>query len=281
MKNIDINIEDIRPIIQLALNEDIGNGDITTNAIFSGSEMTEAVIITKEDAVFAGGPVVEFIYNEIDTAVNLECLKNEGEKIHSGDELIIIKGPANRILIGERIALNFLGHMCGVAAATRRMSSLLEGTSIKLLDTRKTIPGFRILDKYAVKAGGGDNHRMGLYDMVLIKDNHIKAAGSITEAINKIKTAYNTKFKIEVETTNLDEVKEALKGNVDIIMLDNMDREMMKEAISLINCNAKIEISGNVDEERITEIRDLKIDYISSGAITHSVKTADLSMRFK
>jgi len=278
---LDINLEEIKSIIQLALKEDIGTGDITTSAIFKGDEVSEAVITAKEEGIICGGPVVEYIYKLVDPSLDVKCLKGDGEKISAGDDAVIIHGLTKSILSGERVALNFLGHMSGVATISGKLSSLLEGTSIKLLDTRKTLPGFRILDKYAVRAGGAHNHRTGLYDMVLIKDNHINAAGSITGAVKQVKDAYGAKYRIEVETMNLEEVNEALDTDVDIIMLDNMDKETMREAIDNINGKSEVEASGNMNEERIREIRDLRLDYISIGAITHSVKSLDLSMRFR
>ncbi len=270
--------KDIKPIILLALREDIGDGDVTSNAIFNGNGKAEAVIISKEDGIFCGGEVAKSVYEEIDPTVKVSILKNDGKKIHKGEEVLKIKGHTKSIFLGERTVLNFVGHMSGVATRTKNICTLLKGTGIKVLDTRKTIPGFRLLDKYSVKAGGGQNHRIGLYDMVLIKDNHIKAAGSITEAVNRVKKVYGKKYKIEVETTNLIEVKEAVKSKVDIIMLDNMKKETIKKAIGLINGNIKIDVSGNIDEKKIKQIADLKIDYISIGAITHSVKAIDLSM---
>lgn len=275
-----LKYKEIKPIILLALKEDIGEGDITTNAMFNGADKSAAEIVAKEDAVFCGGDVAKLIYEEIDPSVKVSLLKKDGSNINSGDRLSKIEGHTRSVLSGERVVLNFLGRMCGIATKTRELSALLKGTSIKLLDTRKTMPGLRLLDKYAVKTGGGQNHRMGLYDMVLIKDNHIKAAGSITAAVQKVKSAYGKKFKIEVETTNLEEVREALSPDVDIIMLDNMDKDTMAEAVKIIKRKAKIEVSGNITEARIKEIKDLKIDFISTGAITHSVRSLDLSMRF-
>ncbi len=272
---------DIKPIILLALREDIGEGDITTNAIFNGNGSSEAFIVSKEDGVFCGGEVVKCVYEEIDPTLKVTILKGDGKRIKKGEEAVKIKGHTKGILVGERTVLNFIGHMSGVATKTNEISTLLKGTGIKLLDTRKTIPGFRLLDKYSVKVGGGKNHRIGLYDMVLIKDNHIRAAGSITEAVIRVKKAYEKKYKIEVETTNLEEVQEALEAKVDIIMLDNMDRDTMEKAVGTINGKAKIDVSGNMNKVKIKGITDLEINYISMGAITHSVKTLDISMRFQ
>ena len=268
------------PIIQLALKEDIGSGDVTSNAIFKKTEKSEAVIVAKEEGIFCGGDIIRFIYEEIDPAVVISPEIGDGTEVQPGNIVARISGPTQSILIGERTVLNFIQRMCGIATRTRSIRSLLEGTGITILDTRKTAPGLRLLDKYAVRIGGGSNHRMGLFDMVLIKDNHIKAAGGIREAVERVRSEHGKKYPIEVEATNLDEVQEALDSGADIIMLDNTDRKTMQEACELIRGKAKIEISGNMDEERIGEVMDLSIDYISIGALTHSVKAFDLSMRF-
>jgi nicotinate-nucleotide pyrophosphorylase (carboxylating) len=271
---------DIVPIIQLALDEDIGSGDVTSNAIFKGTEESEAVIFAKEEGIFCGGDIIRFIYEEIDPEIEVSPEIKDGTQLKPGDIVAKISGSTKNILIGERTVLNFIQRMCGIATRTRKIRTLLEGTSITILDTRKTAPGLRQLDKYAVRTGGGLNHRMGLFDMVLIKDNHIKAAGGIAEAVKRVKSEHGKKYRIEVETTNLDEVQEALDSGADIIMLDNIDRETMEEACELIRGRGKIEISGNMDEEKIRDIMDLRVDYISIGALTHSVEAFDLSMRF-
>ncbi|MBN2041136.1 MAG: carboxylating nicotinate-nucleotide diphosphorylase [Spirochaetes bacterium] len=271
--------DDIRPVIILALREDIGDGDITTNAIFNGNGNSEAVIIANEDGIFCGGEVVKLIYKEIDPTVSVSILKKDGKKIKKGDKVIKIKGHVKSLLTGERTCMNFIQRMSGIATKTGRICSQLKGTGITLLDTRKTAPGLRLLDKYSVKCGGGQNHRIGLFDMVMIKDNHIKAAGSITESVKRIRDIYGKKYRIEVETTTIDEVKEACACKPDFIMLDNMDKAMMQQAIKQVNGYAKIEISGNLDEDRLKEISDLKIDFISVGALTHSVRAFDLSMK--
>lgn len=278
--NAKIKRDDVKPIILLALREDIGQGDVTSRAIFSGEDVSEAVIIAKEKGIFCGGDIVKYIFEEIDSSLGVDVIAGEGYSVKKGEILLRVKGNTGSILTGERTVLNFLGRMCGVATRTNELVSLLNGTSIKILDTRKTMPGFRMLDKYAVRAGGGENHRMGLFDMVLIKDNHIKAAGGIAEAVAKTRKAYGDKYKIEVETTNIDEVREALSQDIDIIMLDNMDKKTMKKAVNIIDGKKKIDASGNMDKKKIRQIRDQRIDYISIGAITHSVKALDLSMKF-
>jgi nicotinate-nucleotide pyrophosphorylase (carboxylating) len=271
---------DIRPIIILALKEDIGHSDITTNAIFKNNGVSQAVIIANEEGIFCGGEVVKMIFNEIDSSVKISILAKDGKNIKKGDKLVKISGRTKSLLIGERICLNFAQRMSGIATKTYRITELLKNSGIDILDTRKTAPGLRLLDKYSVKCGGGKNHRMGLFDMVLIKNNHIKAAGNITKAINAARNAYGKKYKIEVEARTLEEVKEAVKCKPDIIMLDNMDKGTMKKAIDIINKKSKIEVSGNIEEWNIQNISDLKINFVSIGGLTHSVKAFDLSMRF-
>ncbi|MBN2402426.1 MAG: carboxylating nicotinate-nucleotide diphosphorylase [Spirochaetes bacterium] len=271
--------KDIRPIIILALREDIGDGDITTNAIFNGNGDSEAVITAKENGIFCGGDVVRIVYNEIDPTVKVNVLIKDGKEIKKGDKVAKIKGHTKSLLTGERTCLNFIQRMSGIATKTQKVSSMFLKTKISVLDTRKTAPGMRLLDKYSVKCGGGRNHRIGLFDMVLIKDNHIQAAGSITEAVKRVRNKYAKKYKVEVEAKTPDEAAEAARCEADIIMLDNMDKDTMKKSISKINNKAKIEVSGNIDEIRLKEISDLKIDYVSIGALTHSVKAFDLSMK--
>lgn len=273
--------DEILPIIMRAYEEDVQDGDITSEAIFKGNEISNAYIIAKDNGIFCGGEIVQMVYQELDPDIEIHQLVSDGSLVKNGDKVMTLKGHTKSLLIAERIALNFIQRMSGIATETNKFVKLVENTNIKILDTRKTLPGFRTLDKYSVKTGGGKNHRIGLYDLVLIKDNHIKAAGNITNAVKKVRNAWQDRFKIEVETTTLDEVKEAVDSNVDIIMLDNMDKERMKEAIKIINKQAKIEISGNMNEEKINMLKDLEIDYISIGALTHSVKAFDLSMKFE
>lgn len=271
--------KDIRPIIILALREDIGDGDITTNAIFNGNGESEAVITAKEEGIFCGGDVVKIVYNEIDPTVKVSIIIKDGKEVKKGEPVVIITGRTKSLLIGERTCLNFIQRMSGIASRTNSITGILKKTKIAVLDTRKTAPGLRLLDKYSVKCGGGKNHRTGLFDMVLIKDNHIQAAGSITETVKRVREKYGRKYKVEVEAKTLEEADEAAKCGVDVIMLDNMNNDLTKRAISIINGKAKIEVSGNIDEARLKEISDLKIDFISIGALTHSVKAFDLSMK--
>ena len=272
--------KDIRPVIILALKEDIGEGDITTNAIFQGSEQSEAVITANEDGIFCGGDVVKIIFNEIDPTVKVSILKKDGKEVKKGEKVVKISGRTKSLLTAERTCLNFIQRMSGIASRTCKMISLLKDTGITILDTRKTAPGLRLLDKYSVKCGGGKNHRIGLFDMVLVKNNHIKAAGSISEAVKRIRDKYGKKYKLEVEVRTPEEAKEAAKSGADIIMLDNMDKATMGKVISSINSKAKIEVSGNIDEAKLGEISELKIDYVSMGMLTHSVNAFDLSMKF-
>ncbi len=273
--------EKVKDIILLALNEDIGEGDITSNAVFTGREQSEAYIVAKQDGVFCGGILVAYVYRTLDPSVTVTPVAGEGSHVRKGDTTTLIKGPTRSLLTGERTALNFAQRTSGIATKTAAITALLEGSGTALLDTRKTVPGLRLIDKYAVKAGGGANHRIGLYDMVMIKDNHIRAAGSISRAVEIVRTSYGSRYPIEVETTDLAEVSEAAGSGVDVIMLDNMDTRTMKEAVAIIGGRAKVEISGNVDEERIKEIKGLGVDYISMGALTHSVSAFDLSMKFR
>lgn len=277
---INIDEVDINKLIDLAIEEDIGSGDVTSEAIFFGDEISEANIIAKDSGIFCGGKVIKKVYEKIDPEMEVTILKNDGEEISKGEIAVYLKGHTKSMLLGERISLNFSQRLSGIATKTNRIVKLLHDSEITVLDTRKTLPGFRMLDKYAVKMGGGENHRIGLYDMVMIKDNHIKAAGSITEAMHRVRKLSGTKYKIEVETTTLDEVNEAIINGADIIMLDNMDKETMNKASMIIGDKAKIEISGNVTEENVHTIKDLKVNFVSLGALTHSVKAFDLSMKF-
>lgn len=275
-----IEFSTVEPLIQLAIKEDIDGGDVTSLAIFNTGDTSRAVIVSKQQGIFCGADMARYVYEIIDPRVSVTSMASDGDIIGDRARVMTVSGPTISVLSGERIVLNFLQRMSGIATRTARVVSLLRGTKIKLLDTRKTLPGFRILDKYAVKTGGGANHRMGLYDMVMIKDNHIQAAGSISRAVSMVRGQYGARYVVEVETTNLEEVKEAVSAGADIIMLDNMDTGMMRTATGIIDKKARIEASGNMDEERIREIRALDIDYLSMGSLTHSVTAFDLSMDF-
>lgn len=276
-----MNKKEIIKIVKIALQEDIGSGDITTNLIVSNNQKGFATIYAKEDGIVAGLFVARLVFKTFDDKIIFKALTKDGNKISYGEKLAEVKGNLKSLLTGERVALNFLQRMSGIATITSKFVKQLEGTKTRLLDTRKTAPCLRMLDKYSVKIGGGTNHRFGLYDMVLIKDNHIKTAGSITKAVTLVKSKLKNKIKIEVETTSLEEVKEALANKIDIIMLDNMSIDTMKEAIKLINGKVKTEASGNITLENIREIALTGVDFISVGALTHSVKALDISMKIE
>ncbi len=278
MKENIIDWDQIDSIIENALREDIGSGDVTTDAIFEPGEMCEAHIIAKENGVIAGIEVAKRIFQKLDPQASFAELIKDGNHVEPGDEILRIKATVRAILSGERLALNLLQRMSGIATATSKYVDALSGSDSKILDTRKTVPGLRILDKYAVLAGGGQNHRLGLYDAVLIKDNHIESAGSIKNAVDLVRSKYNDNYKIEVETSNIDEVNEALSSEVDIIMLDNMTTSMMKEAVTLVDGRALTEASGGITLDGLSEIAETGVDYISVGAITHSVQALDISL---
>lgn len=277
---IDFSIpeEILDNIITLALKEDVGSGDITTNAIVALENNARAVLTAKENGVIAGLFVAEKVFKKLDKNIVWKTFTEDGNPVNSMTAIAEVSGSLSSILIGERTALNFLQRMSGIAAQTKKFTEALIGTKTKILDTRKTAPCLRLLDKYAVKCGGGTNHRIGLFDMVLIKDNHIKAAGSITEAVRKVKNIIQPGIKIEVETTNFDEVKEALSLGADVIMLDNMNSEKMKTAVELINGKCLVEASGNISLENVRQVAETGVDFISVGALTHSVKALDISL---
>ena len=266
-------------LFELAYAEDIGSGDITTNSIIQPAERKTAVFVAKENGVVAGLPVAEMVFRELDDALEWNVKKQEAEKVQKGEILVEFKASYRALLTGERIALNFVQRLSGIASATRVFVNEVKDFHVQILDTRKTLPGFRLLDKYAVKTGGAINHRMGLHDMVMIKDNHIQVAGGIKPAVEAVKLKMPVSIKIEVETTTLDEVKQALEAGADIIMLDNMSNEMMAEAVKLINKRAKTEASGNMSLERLREVAATGVDFISIGSLTHSVKALDISQR--
>lgn len=267
-------------IIENALMEDMPFGDITTDSIFKGSERSKAELVAKEKGVIAGLWLAEKVFKKIDETTDFKAIADEGSMVQKGTVIAEISGKSASLLKAERVALNFLQHMCGVATSTREIVDQLRGSRTVLVDTRKTTPGIRVLEKYAVRTGGGTNHRFSLSDAVMIKDNHIKAAGSISEAVNLVRKNIPHTAKIEVETTNLDQVREAIEAKVDIIMLDNMETESIKEAVGIIKKRAAVEVSGNVTKDNAAERAMPGIDIISSGAITHSAKAMDISMRF-
>lgn len=274
-------LEAIMPVIEAGFKEDVNTGDLTTDLLIAADTKTTAVFIAKADGVVAGLPVAEAVFRKLDPNVNFEYAVNDGDTVHYGDLMATITGTYRALLTGERLALNFLQRMSGIATATSQYVEAVKGFDTKILDTRKTVPGLRLLDKYAVKAGGGTNHRIGLYDMVMIKDNHISVAGGIMNAVNAIRPNIPSNIKIEVETTTLDEVREAIDAKADIIMLDNMDTATMAQAVKLIDGRAKVEASGNMNMQRIKEVAATGVDFISIGALTHSVKALDISQKIK
>ena len=276
-----LNSQLTEKIINLSLEEDIRNGDITTELIVSGNETAEAIIISKGEGIISGLPVAEKIFKKLDPDMQWVLHKNDGDRAGKMDLLAEMKGSLRAMLTGERTALNFMQRMSGISTAASKFVEGVKGFDVKILDTRKTAPGLRMLDKYAVKMGGAVNHRIGLYDMVMIKNNHIKAAGSITNAVNKVRAKILSGMKIEVETSNKEQVIEAVGLGVDIIMLDNMTIEMMKECVKIINHKAMVEASGGVVLDRVRLIAETGIDFISIGALTHSVKALDISQYIK
>jgi len=271
----------IQKIITDALKEDIQSGDITTNLIIPRGQKAKAYFLAKENGIIAGLPVAKEVFKKLDKNILWKSFIKDGERVKTGIKIAEVKGDLRTLLSCERTALNILQRMSGIATITSIYVDILKNTTATILDTRKTVPGLRILDKYAVKTGGGKNHRIGLFDMVLIKDNHIKAAGSITNAVSKIRAGSKKKIKIEVETRTLDEVREAINCKVDIIMLDNMPVKMMRDAVKIINGKTKTEASGNVNLKTLKKIAETGVDYISVGALTHSVKALDISMKIE
>lgn len=262
-----------------ALKEDISSEDVSTNAVMPDSVPGEVDLVCKEDGIICGLQVFARVFELLDEKTESLFFVKDGDKVKAGDLMGKVRGDIRVLLSGERTALNYLQRMSGIATYTNSIAKLLEGTSIKLLDTRKTSPNNRIFEKYAVRAGGGNNHRYNLSDGVLLKDNHIGAAGGVAKAIAMAKAYAPFVRKIEVEVENLDMVKEAVNAGADIIMLDNMSTEEMREAIKIIDKKAEIEISGNVTKENIERLTELGVDYISSGALTHSAPIMDISMK--
>ena len=271
----------IQKIIKAALAEDIGPGDITTQATVGLKKKGRARAVAKDDFVVAGMDVFEAVFKCLDKSIKVRKIIADGRVAKRGAVIAEVEGRLSGILQAERVALNLFQRMCGIASLTAKYVEVVRGTKTKILDTRKTAPGLRILDKMAVRLGGGTNHRMGLYDGVLIKDNHIEAAGGITAAVRAQRKHLHQNLKIEVETKNLREVKEALKCGVDMIMLDNMTDDAMKKAVDFIAGRALTEASGNVNLERVADIAKTGVDFISVGELTHSVRAADISLRVK
>lgn len=267
-------------IINQALEEDLAWGDITTEGTVPSTKKSSANLVAKQDGIICGLDVFERVMKVVDNQTSVIKNFNDGDSIKKGDIIAQIKGFSKSILSAERVALNLLQHMSGIATQTANIVSKLINTNVKIADTRKTTPNLRVLEKYAVRVGGGTNHRFNLADGVLIKDNHINAAGSITNAVNSAKAYIPHTVKIEVETENLEQVQEALDCGADIIMLDNMDIATMRKAVNLINKRAITEASGNMGEKDLIEVASTGVDIISIGALTHSVKAMDISLKF-
>lgn len=265
--------------IRLALEEDIHSEDVTTNAVMPDYKKGEVQLICKEDGIIAGLQIFERVFTLLDPETKIDFDVKDGEPVKKGQHLATVTGDIRVLLSGERTALNYLQRLSGIATYTNTVARMLEGTKTTLLDTRKTTPCMRIFEKYAVKIGGGSNHRYNLSDGVLLKDNHIDAAGGVKEAVEAAKAYAPFVRKIEVETENLDMVREAVEAGADIIMLDNMTPEQMKEAIRIIDGRAKTECSGNMTKENIKTITELGVDYVSSGALTHSAPILDISLK--
>ena len=274
--------EDALRMIRIALAEDVRTGDVTSLWTIPENQTEHARLIAKEEGILAGLPVIDLVFAELGADVRVKLYKKDGDKVSAGDLIAELDGTTRDLLTGERTLLNFIQQLSGVATVAHRFQEALKPGPTKVLDTRKTIPGFRTLQKYAVRVGGGSNHRMGLFDMVLVKDNHIAACGGVLEALAVVKKHNTQNLMVEMEVENLDELKKLLNKGVDVIMLDNMSNEQMAEALKIIRESGDkvlVEGSGNMTLERAREIANLGLDYISVGALTHSVKALDISMR--
>lgn len=267
-------------LIDLALEEDLGAGDVTTQALIPPDLMGEAHIRAKERLVVAGLPVAAQVFHKVDSSLIFEPQAEEGQEVEPGTVLALLAGPAAPILTGERVALNFLMHLSGIATFTRRMVSLIAGSPAALMDTRKTTPGMRLLEKYAVRLGGGHNHRLGLFDAVLIKNNHLAAVGPISRAIRLARENAPHALQVEVEVTDLAGLQEALDAGADVIMLDNMDEATMARAVAITGGRARLEASGGMTRERLPQVAATGVDFISMGALTHSAPAVDIHLRF-
>jgi len=276
-----LEMEAVRKIIRRALAEDIRSGDVTTACALAGTEKGTAKALAKEDLVVAGLEVFREVFRLRDPELSFRTALNDGDRVSRGTVLAVVQGSLASILTAERVALNLFQRMCGVATLTRQFVDAVDGTNAAILDTRKTMPGLRVLDKYGVRVGGGRNHRYGLYDGVLIKDNHIEAAGGIGKAVRRVRDRAPLLARVEVEVKTLAEVREALAAGADVIMLDNMPVDDMKKAVALIGGRAFVEASGNVTLVTVKAIAATGVDFISSGALTHSARASDISLKVK
>jgi nicotinate-nucleotide pyrophosphorylase (carboxylating) len=271
----------VRKLIEEALFEDIGPGDITSEAVIPDEASSTAEIIAKQDLVLAGIIIIREVFRKMDPWVQFTPLAHDGSTVQSGSIIAQVQGKTRALLAGERVALNLLQHLSGIATHTARFVEVLKGSRAEILDTRKTLPGLRALEKYAVRMGGGRNHRFGLYDGVLIKDNHIAAAGGIIKAMAGVRKKVHPLLKIEVEVKTLDEVREAMAAGATMLLLDNMSPNLMKQAVSIVSGRVLVEASGNVTLDTVKAIGETGVDFISSGSLTHSAPAADISMKIK
>ena len=271
----------LKKLIELALAEDIGPRDVTSEATIRVESVSVAVVLAKQDLILAGLDVIRAVFHYLDPGIQVAIFAKDGDRINAGTEIAKLSGNTRALLAGERVALNLLQHMSGIATLTATYVAKIKGLKADVLDTRKTLPGLRQLEKYAVRMGGGRNHRFGLYDGALIKDNHIKACGGIIQAVESARRNVHHLLKIEVETKTLDEVREALAAKVEVIMLDNMPLDMMLEAVKQINGRALVEASGNVTLDTVRLIAETGVDFISAGSLTHSAPAADISMKIQ
>ncbi|MCS7254119.1 MAG: carboxylating nicotinate-nucleotide diphosphorylase [Armatimonadota bacterium] len=275
--SFDLDREEVQGLIEAALREDIGTGDITTEALIDDELIGTAIIVSRGAGCIAGLPIAMWVFETLDPKIRFEMLVKEGERVCANTHIAKLHGKLSTILKGERVALNFLQRLSGIATLTAKFVELASPYGVTITDTRKTTPCLRVLEKYAVRVGGGSNHRFGLYDAILIKDNHIRAVGSISEAVRRARN-YAPGEKIEVETRTLADVKEAIEAGADIIMLDNMDAETIREAVKLIGGKAVIEASGNITLENVSEVASCGVNLISVGRITHSAPALDIAL---
>lgn len=273
--------KEIETIVEAALREDVGFGDLTTEICIAPDALAEARFIAKEPGILCGSALVRAVFRQVEPSLKVFFNYNDGYKLETGDEIATVRGRARGILTGERTALNFLQHLSGIATKTRQYADQVRGTGVRIVDTRKTTPGLRMLEKHAVTLGGGYNHRFGLDDGILIKDNHIAAAGGVSEAISLAKERAPHTLKIEVEVSTLEELRAALDAGADIVMLDNMDLETMRQAVSLAAGRVIVEASGNMGDRDLREVADTGVDLISIGGLTNAVRGLDISLKFR
>jgi nicotinate-nucleotide pyrophosphorylase (carboxylating) len=274
-----MNRKDYLPLVRRALAEDLGdNGDVTSRSIFSGREQAVFTLLAKDSGILCGEEVFSCVFRRLDRRAKVEFYFHDGSRVSKGDIVARVSGKLTAILAGERTALNFISHLSAVATKANRFATV-SGSKPAVLDTRKTVPGMRMLQKYAVRTGGALNHRIGLFDMVLIKDNHVDAAGGVAIAVARARKRWGARFRIEVETRTLDEVREAIEAKADRIMLDNMDNATMKEAVALVAGRAETEASGNMTLERLATLGETGVDFVSFGELTHTVQVFDFSLK--